>query len=121
MKKLFTLLSFCFLFSLSGLTQEIIKSFACEHGTWSDYRKTFLWDDLKKCNITFLIQGNVIVADDYAKSTYTLLNLVIDDGEVLTWEAIDENGTQCMITLAVVNDTRCLIVIYSDNCFRYYF
>lgn len=121
MKKLFTTLTFCVVLSIQSFTQQVINSFANQSGTWSEYRSTWIWNPIHYNKISFLVQNNVIIAGDDAKSTYTTLRTVYEDETTTTWDAIDEQGRNCMVMLTIINENFCLVIIYSNSCFRYYY
>jgi hypothetical protein len=112
---------FCIVFSIQSFSQDIINSYANQSGTWSDYRNTWIWNPMNYVKISFLVQNNVVIAGDDAKSTYTTYRVSFEDGGSVCWDAIDEQGRNCMVMLSQVEDINCLIIIYSDKCFRYYY
>ena len=121
MKNKLLLLIFSTIISFTSLSQSTINSFANQSGNWSNYYKQWFWNDIKKSNIKFILQRNVIIANDEAKSTYTTLDVLFEDGSSITWNAIDERGRSCHVGMSVVNGYNCLLIMYSDVCYRYYY
>lgn len=119
-KVLLSLFLSVFLYGFS-YSQTIINSFANQFGEWSDYYDTWSWENIKYANISFMLQNNVIIVNDNAKSTYTTLELVYEDGVTYQWDAIDERGRYCSFMMSVVNGYNCIIIVYSDICYRYYY
>lgn len=116
------LLTLSLLFATLKLSaQEYINSTVNQTGTWSSYYEDWVWSDWNKVNINFLLQRNVIISDDVAKSTYTTLKIIYDKDGTVTWDAIDEKGLSCFVTMGIINGYNCLMIVYSDLCFRYYY
>jgi hypothetical protein len=121
MKNKLLLLIFSTIISLTSLSQSTIHSFANQSGNWSKYYKNWIWNDVKRANISFIIQRNVIIANDEAKSTYTTFDVLWQDGSSISWNAIDERGRSCSVVMFVYNGYDCLMIVYSDVCYRYYY
>lgn len=117
------LLSFVFVLInvAQSFSQEFINSFANEFGTWSDYSQTWIWSDVNRVEINFILQGNIILSNDKAKSTYITSNDAHVDGNTYTWSAVDEKGRDCLIIMSVINGYDCLVILYDDLCYRYYY
>ncbi len=121
MKKLFTILTFCIFISIQSFAQEVINSYANQTGTWSNYTNSWIWNQSKYVKINFLIQNNVIIASDDAQSTYTTLRISYEDESSVCWDAIDEQGRSCTVILSLNRENKCLMIMYSNLCFRYYY
>jgi hypothetical protein len=121
MKTKLLLFIFSVIISLSSLSQSTINSFANQVGDWSYYYRDWIWGDFNKANISFVIQRNVIIANDKNKSTYTTLDVLFEDDYSISWNAIDERGRECTVMMSVVNGYNCLLIIYPTMCLRYYY
>ena len=78
----------------------------------------WIWERSKYAIISFLIQGNTIIADDVAESTYKTFELIVNDDKMTMWNALDENNIECNI---IINSTspETMSVMYSDVIYVY--
>lgn len=119
MKKLIIALSLM-LISLSYSAQVQVESYAVKYGEWSNYDQTWTWGDWKYVNITFTLQGSLIMVDDLAKSTYYTYGDVDIQKGYNSWNAIDENNQKCIFMMTTNKTGESYItVMYKDTCFKY--
>lgn len=78
----------------------------------------WIWERSKYAIINFLMQGNTVMADDVAESTYTTFDLIVDDGKMTMWDAVDEKSRSCNIIINNVTPPT-LSVMYSDVIYVY--
>lgn len=78
----------------------------------------WIWEKSKYEIISFLIQGNTIIADDVAESTYKTFELIVNDGKMTMWDALDENNIECNIIINSVSPET-ISVMYSDVIYVY--
>lgn len=117
MKRL--LLIICLLFTLVTQAQRtLVHTNKVTTGHWNNIEEDWIWERSKYAIINFLMQGNTVMADDIAESTYTTFELVVDDGTISMWEALDENNISCNI---IINSTppETMSVMYSDVIYVY--
>lgn len=118
MKKL--LLTIIIIFtSLVSIAQEVLQSYALEVGHWDSYYQEYNWERIKVCDVRFILQGDVIIANDEAESTYYTYETIIATDASASWNAFDEQKRKCIVSL-VNGDESVFIVIYNDICYRYY-
>ena len=120
MKKLILLIGFI-IATLVVNAQEIIQSYALDVGEWNIYTEKWDWEIRKKCNVKFILQGDVILANDAAESTYYTYETIYNDEYTASWNAYDEDRRRCIISMTYKGEDRekFLIVIYNDVCYRY--
>ena len=46
-----------------GTAQELIKTYALDIGYWNYSTENWDWDSRKTCNVTFFLQGDVIISN----------------------------------------------------------
>ena len=117
MKKL--LLSLLLLVTLTVQGQRsIVHTNKVTTGHWNNMEEDWIWERSKYTIINFLLQGNTIMADDVAESTYKTFELIVDDGKITMWNALDENNIECNI---IINSTppETMSVMYSDIIYVY--
>ena len=103
-----------------SFAQVVITSFANQSATWSDYYGEWLYKEVSKVEITFLIQNNVIIARDRANSTYTTLAVKEQNNRYTSWSAIDEKGRGCVVFIGKIDGYDVLLIMYDDYLIRYY-
>jgi len=122
MKKLILTVLASFL-TLTLVAQTTIHSTAIRIADWNETTENWDWNgEWKDQNINFLLQGNVILVNDKANSTYTML----DEGKLVDnyfeWKAIDEGRLKCTFMMSVEadeNNYQYIMVVYSDRLFKY--
>lgn len=121
MKKLLTTLT-VILLTLASFTQSnTFKTVFVQSGDWDKKTDTYIWeDDIHKAQIEFRFRQQVIIVQDEARSVYVTSNYQKGD-EASYWDAIDENGTKCFISIYNSYGYIILEVFYGNICFRYYF
>jgi len=118
MKKL--IVSFLFVcVTFFATAQDVINSYAIEVGYWNNYTEDWDWTPKKNCVISFIIQGDIIIANDLAQSTYYTYKEVGEDDFSACWEAIDEQRRECLVGLKLGKYCNYFIVIYPNICYRY--
>jgi len=120
MKKLILLV--ILFISFTGISQNILESEYVQIGTWSKRQRDYTWQDPVKAHISFLFQQNVIIVDDEARSTYSLLGspeIDEEDGTVY-WDAYDEQERKCIVMFYDQDSYLIISIIYRDYCFKYY-
>lgn len=120
MKKLLLLIVFCFMF-LCSIAQNVLNSYAIEIGRWDSRIDNWAWDPAKECDIKFLLQGDIIIADDAAKSTYFTYKQTEEDDHYGVWLAVDEKKRECVVGLYFDPKISYLVVIYDQIAYRYSF
>jgi hypothetical protein len=113
------LLSLLLLITLTVQAQRtLVHTNKVTTGHWDEVAEDWLWGKEKYTVINFLMQGNTIIADDVAESTYTTLDLVVDEDNISMWNAIDENSVNCSF---IINRTppETISVMYSDVIYVY--
>lgn len=103
MKRTFLLLFFLrTVFPLHA--QQIMKTETRRFGTWNIKSKEWIYTDSKPYNVRFTFHGKTILVDDESKSVYTLKDVKeeVDNEKSYRrqWEATDESGKFCYVTLA---------------------
>jgi hypothetical protein len=113
-KALFTFL--IFFYCSEFYSQIYIQSYALDIGHWNNYYREWDWEPTKKCNILFTLQGDIILSNDKANSTYYTYENIDKD----SWKVLDEKRRECIISM-IYNEPNYnfLIVIYNDLCYRY--
>jgi hypothetical protein len=120
MKKLIMLIVFC-LSVLCSIAQEVLNSYSLELGRWDPRLEDWSWETTKPCDVKFILQGDIIIANDIAKSTYITYKQT-DSGEHYgVWLAYDEKKRDCTIGMYFSPKINWLIVIYDSICYRYSF
>ena len=114
------LTAFVVMLSFFGTAQELLETYALDVGVWSDYLQDWIWEPRKKCKINFLFQGDIIIANDAAESTYYTYETLILTDEEASWSAIDERKRNCIVSMKYNGQiNNYFIVMYSDVCYRY--
>jgi hypothetical protein len=118
MKKI--LLAFAlFLVSTVAIAQEKIESYALQIGFWNAYTEQFDYQPVQPCDVVFFLQGDMIIANDEAKSTYYTYECTLQIEGMSSWNAYDEGRRKCGVSM-IFGKTSFLIVAYSDACYRYF-
>lgn len=118
MKKLL-LIIVLLLTCLIGSAQEVLKSYALQVGHWNTYSENYTWEPLKVCDVDFIFQGDVIIANDVAESTYYTYETLTENDISASWNAFDEQRRKCIVSL-LFGEEICFIVIYNDICYKYF-
>ena len=120
MKKIFLIISF-FIVSFISLSQQTISTYAIQIGNWDYYYEEYSWEALKPCDVDFIVQGDVIIANDIAKSTYYLYDNFNINKTFASWNAVDENNIECVVSIVHKDGLTYLMVLYDAICFKYFF
>ena len=107
------------LISLISMAQEVLQSYALQVGHWNEYSETYSWEPLKTCDVKFLLQGDIIIANDAAESTYYTYETLTATETTASWSAYDEERRKCIVSL-VGGVSSYFIVIYNDVCYKYF-
>jgi len=95
MKKLILSIAFMVM-SLVLYAQKTMNSYALQIGHWNSYSETYSWESLKFCDVKFFFQGDIIIANDVAESTYYTYDVIIQDDYSSSWNAFDEQKRKCI-------------------------
>ncbi len=120
MKKTFLIISF-FIISFISLSQQTISTYAVQIGNWNYYYEEYYWESLKPCDVDFLIQRDVIIANDIARSTYYLYENFDINKSFASWKAVDEDDEECIISIVYKDNLTYLMVTYDAICYKYFF
>ena len=113
------LLILCLLFTLVTQAQRtLVHTNKVTTGHWDEIQEDWIWERSKYAIINFLMQGNTVIADDIAESTYTTFDLIVDDGKITMWDAVDEKSRSCNVIINNVTPPT-LSVMYSDVIYVY--
>jgi hypothetical protein len=104
---------------LFSKAQTTIQSKFLDVGTWNEYTQTWDWEKRKYCDVGFFLQGNTIVANDYAKSSYYTYETINDTPPSFSWKALDEKRKECRIIMKFFEGYSYFIVMYDNFCYRY--
>lgn len=107
------------LICLVSTAQEVLTSYALQVGHWNDYTETYTWEPLKTCDVKFLLQGDIIISNDAAESTYYTYETLTASETSASWNAFDEERRKCIVSL-VGGASSYFIVIYDDVCYKYF-
>ena len=122
MKKLILTVLASFL-TLTVMAQTTIHTTAIIVADWNKTTENWDWrSEWKEQNINFLLQGNVVLVNDKANSTYTMLKDPEVRNNYFEWEAIDEGRLKCTFMMsdeADENNYQYIMVMYSDKLFKY--
>ncbi len=113
------LLVLCLLFTLVTQAQRtVVHTNKVTTGHWNNMEEDWIWERSKYAIINFLMQGNTVIADDVAESTYTTFDLIVDTKEIVMWDAVDEKSRSCNF---IINYTvpETISVMYSDVIYVY--
>lgn len=120
MRKIFFVISFLIV-SFVSFSQHTISTYAIQIGNWNYYYEEYYWEALKPCDIDFIVQGDVITANDIARSTYYLYDNFDINKSFASWNALDENNEECLISIVYKDNLTYLMVTYDAICFKYFF
>lgn len=115
----FLLTAFVVMLTFIGTAQEVIKTYALDVGYWNNYTEEWDWETRKKCNVSFLLQGDVIISNDVVGSTYYTYETLESSDIQASWLALDEERRECMVSMKFNNSNNYFVIIYSDVCYRY--
>jgi hypothetical protein len=94
------LLSLLLLFSVYFINaQTILHAYAVTIARWDDVTEDYTWGEPIPIDLKFTIQGEVIMVNDVAESTYICIEKVYDSEEMVMYTAIDEDHEDCRIIL----------------------
>lgn len=117
MKKL--LLSLLLLVTLTVQAQRtLVHTNKVTTGHWNNMEEDWIWERSKYAIINFLMQGNTVIADDIAESTYTTFDLIVDDGKMTMWDAVDEKSRSCNVIINIATPPT-LSIMYGDIIYVY--
>lgn len=119
MKKIILILIIV-LTSLVNIAQESIESYALQVGHWNKYLEDFVYEEVKTCDVKFLLQGDVIIANDAAKSIYYTYETIHNDELAASWKAFDEERRNVVVSLYFGKELSVFTVIYDDVCYKYF-
>ena len=99
--------------------QTTIETYLFEVGNWNTRTKKWDWKPSAECNVRFLLQGNAIISNDLANSTYYTYETVSMEYPNASWKALDEKRRECMIIMSFFETYSYFIVMYDSVCYRY--
>jgi hypothetical protein len=117
MKFLFTLI-FTIVGFISFSQPTYLKSYQTEVAHWVN--NAWKYEDIKPCSIIFKSVNNMITVGDENHSSYYTYKQFYKEDKITKWQAIDENQTECVIALFILDDHIDLAVIYNDVSIIYY-
>lgn len=115
----FLLTAFVVMLTFIGTAQEVIKSYALDVGYWNYNTEDWDWETRKTCNVSFLLQGDVIISNDLVGSTYYTYEALESSDKQASWLALDEERRECMVSMKFNKVNNYFVIIYSDICYRY--
>jgi hypothetical protein len=115
----FILTSLLVITSFISQAQDVIQTYLFEVGDWNTRTKKWDWQPAKECNVRFLLQGNAIISNDLAKSTYYTYETVSSDYPKASWKALDEKRRECMVLMSFFETYSYFVVMYDNVCYRY--
>lgn len=115
----FLLTAFVVMLTFVGTAQEVINSYALDVGYWNIYTEEWDWETRKKCDVSFILQGDLIISNDLVKSTYYTYQTLTNDDFLASWLALDEKRRECMVSIKINANNNYFVVVYSDICYRY--
>lgn len=110
---------FVIAFNVNCKAQTLIKTSSYEVGYWNDYTNSWDWKERKPCSINFVLQGNLILSDDNAKSTYYIYQIIDNTFPDASWKALDEKKRQCVISIISKSNYTYFTIMYDNLCIRY--
>jgi hypothetical protein len=114
------LLVLCLLVTLVTQAQRVlVHTDKVVTGHWNNIEENWIWEKPKYAIINFLMQGNTVIADDVAESTYKLFDMVVDKTEFSMWNAIDEQDRECNFILDF-SPPENISIMYGDVIYVYY-
>lgn len=117
MKKLLLILTL--LFTLNIFSQRVvIHTDKVSTGHWNTIEENWIWEPVKYTFINFVIQGNTVIVDDVAESTYKLFECTVDKPKFSMWTALDEQNIECNFIMNFTNPNT-VSVMYSDVIYVY--
>lgn len=111
---LFTMVSFF------GTSQRVVNSYNFEIGCWSDYLQKWVWAPTKKCDVSFTMEMDVIVAD-YKNDlrSYRTYETLDFNNEETSWYSVDDDEQECIISVSSKEKNNYVMVVYPEVCYKY--
>ena len=84
---------------------------------WNLVSKLYEPVQTKECNITFIISGSTIKADDAAKSVYTTYRKTYHDkvNKIVVWSAVDEDDKECSVSVSFREHQQVKFMVFYEN------
>ena len=122
--KLILLLSTLFCFTAKAQTSTCHASRVTQ-SKWNSEKNKWEYDEPIDIDLTFTMQGRVILVNDKANSTYTTIRQTINDStsepKQSAWKAIDEKNRNCLFKMYwYKNSDWYIVVMYDDYAWSYY-
>jgi hypothetical protein len=118
MKKL--LLLFILSIALVSRAQESLESNALQIGHWNDSLEKYVYGEVKSCDVKFLLQGDIIIANDVAESIYNTYETIENSENSASWKALDGWGREVIVSLCFIEDGSFFLVLYDDVSYKYF-
>jgi hypothetical protein len=113
------LLILCLLFTLVTQAQRTVAyTDKISIGHWNNMEEDWIWELPVYSELAFTIQGNSVMVNDRAESTYKLLDLVAEETNFSMWTALDETNKACRFVINVV-PPETISVMYDDVIYVY--
>jgi hypothetical protein len=96
-----------------------IQTYLSEIGVWNNYRKEWIWQPSRPCNVRFILQGNSIISNDLEGSSYYTYYTIDSEPPELSWKALDEKRRECIIMMNFKEGYTYFIIMYANECIRY--
>jgi hypothetical protein len=110
------------LFVLGALvthSQDTLKTYLMETGHWQAKKKAWEYDPEPAFSYeVFKIEQGKIYSN---LNTYTLTSELMDRRHNITWNATDQNGKECLVSISDNRGRFFLAIIYGETCYRYHY
>ena len=120
MKKIILLLAVLFITAIS-YGQIVIQTNLEETSEFNTYTNKWYVVNKTYANITFVLKGYYLYADDDANSIYYLYQLISSDKNSHSYEATDELNRRCRVSITRYGTAGAIMVVYKKTIFTYYF
>lgn len=119
MKKLKLLLLGVMFISSTVFSQELLISNASQMGKWTG--DEWKWDDWIYSELRFVLEGNTIIVNDEANSSYITYGEPEYTNDVYYWKAFDEQHIPCSFGMTAYEKNNLILIMYNQNnlCFKY--
>ena len=104
--------------------QSVYHTVYSQRATWNTYTQKWDYEPANYGDLTFTMQGHVILVNDQANSTYTTGTMTIKiedkDPKQYGWEAIDEKYRKCLFKIEYYESgIEYFVVMYDDMLWSY--
>jgi hypothetical protein len=77
-----------------------METFAVSIGEWDYKKKDWNWDPMIYENLTFTLNGDLIMVNDLAGSVYVTYAQFTDDKYSTSWRAVDDDDISCIFAMS---------------------